>query len=174
MTDLLRVGCVGAGYFSQFHYDAWARIDGAQPVASVNRDIDKARATGLAAYDDLEVMLAEVQPDIVDIITPPLTHLDYIKTAIKARPQAIICQKPFCLNLSEAREAVALSKSSGVPIIVHENFRFQPWYRVIKSEIDKGSVGNLLQVTFRLRTAMARGQMPIWTGNPIFKTCQDF
>ena len=50
MSPSLKVGCVGAGYFSRFHYDAWARIEGAEPVASVNRNIAGARATGLAAY----------------------------------------------------------------------------------------------------------------------------
>ena len=174
MTDMLRVGCVGAGYFSRFHYDAWARIKGAQPVASVDRDIDKARATGLAAYDDLEVMLAEIRPDIVDIITPPQTHLDYIKIAVKARPQAIICQKPFCLDLDEAREAVALSKSSGIPIIVHENFRFQPWYRAIKSELDKGRIGDILQLAFRLRPGDGQGPHAYLDRQPYFQEMQRF
>ncbi|MBL4732821.1 MAG: hypothetical protein JKY82_09515 [Rhizobiaceae bacterium] len=41
----LKIGCFGAGYFAQFHYDAWARIPGAIPIASVDTDIIKARAT---------------------------------------------------------------------------------------------------------------------------------
>ncbi len=75
MNQALTIGCVGAGYFSRFHYAAWARIEGAEPIASVNRDIEKARATGLRAFGDLREMLDAVRPDIVDIITPPVTHL---------------------------------------------------------------------------------------------------
>ena len=71
----LRVGCIGAGYFAAFHYDAWSRMEGARAVAAVDREIDKAKATGLEAFDNASDMLAEVQPNIVDIITPPETHL---------------------------------------------------------------------------------------------------
>ena len=47
------VACVGAGYFSQFHYDSWARVPGADLLAACDRDLAKARATGVAAFDDL-------------------------------------------------------------------------------------------------------------------------
>ena len=157
MSPPLRVGCIGAGYFSRFHYEAWARIDGAEPVASVNRDIEKARATGLSAYDDVDAMLSEMTPDIVDIITPPVTHLDYIRKALAAKPKAIICQKPFCNDLYEARQAAALAAEAGVPVVVHENFRFQPWYRSIKAEIDRGAIGDVLQLTFRLQAGRRAG-----------------
>ena len=174
MKRSLRVGCVGAGYFSRFHYDSWARIDGAEPVASVNRDITKARATGLAAFDDLGMMLAEVRPDIVDIITPPITHLDYIRKAIEACPKAIICQKPFCLNLDEAHEAVRLSEAADIPVIVHENFRFQPWYRAIKVEIDRGAIGEILQLTFRLRPGDGQGSRAYLDRQPYFRRMPRF
>ncbi|MYA88122.1 MAG: Gfo/Idh/MocA family oxidoreductase [Boseongicola sp. SB0662_bin_57] len=174
MTPSLNAGCVGAGYFSRFHYDSWNRIEGVQPVASVDRDITKARATGLAAFDDLGAMLAEVKPDIVDIITPPVTHLDCIRTALEAGPKAIICQKPFCLDLDEAREAVRLSETAGIPVIVHENFRFQPWYRAIKAEIDQGAVGNVLQLTFRLRPGDGQGARAYLDRQPYFQKMPRF
>ena len=174
MTQSQRVGCVGAGYFSRFHYDAWRRIEGAQPVASANRDITKAQATGLAAFDDLRVMLAEVKPDIVDIITPPVTHLDYIRKALEAEPKAIICQKPFCQDLDEAREAANLSEAAGIPVIVHENFRFQPWYRAIKAEIDQGGIGETLQLTFRLRPGDGQGARAYFDRQPYFQKMPRF
>lgn len=174
MTQTLSVGCVGAGYFSRFHYDAWGRIEGAQPVASVNRDVAKAQATGLAAFGDLGVMLAEAKPDIVDIITPPVTHLDHIRKALDAEPKAIICQKPFCLDLDEAREAVRLSEAAGIPVVVHENFRFQPWYRAIKAEIDQGAIGDTLQLTFRLRPGDGQGSRAYLDRQPYFQEMPRF
>lgn len=174
MNRPLKVGCVGAGYFSRFHYDAWARIDGAEPVASVNRDIAKARATGLAAYDDLAAMLAEHRPDIVDIITPPPTHLAFIRQALAAKPKAVICQKPFCRDLDEAREAVRLSEAAGIPIVVHENFRFQPWYRAIKAQLDAGAVGDVLQLTFRLRPGDGQGERAYLDRQPYFQQMPRF
>ncbi len=170
----IRVACVGAGYFSRFHYEAWNRIDGALPVASVNRDIAKAEATGLAAYSDLELALSEQKPDLLDIITPPPTHLATIRRAIDAGLKAIICQKPFCNNLSEAEEAVALAQKAGVPLIVHENFRFQPWYRVIRGAIEAGRIGELQQLTFRLRTGDGQGPEAYLERQPYFQSMPRF
>ena len=170
----IRVACVGAGYFSRFHYEAWNRIDGALPVASINRDITKAGATGLPAYDDLDRALAEQEPDLLDIITPPPTHLPTIRRALEAGIKAIICQKPFCTDLSEAKAAVALAEAAGVPLIVHENFRFQPWYRVIRSAIDARRIGDFQQLTFRLRTGDGQGPDAYLERQPYFQTMPRF
>ncbi|MEM8730830.1 MAG: Gfo/Idh/MocA family oxidoreductase [Pseudomonadota bacterium] len=173
MSDL-RVACVGAGYFSQFHYDAWARIEGAHLVASVDKDIARARSTGLHAYADLPQMLSAESVDIVDIITPPPSHLDCITQTLTARPKAIICQKPFCQSQSEAQEATARAEAAGVPLIIHENFRFQPWYRKIKSIIDAGDLGRVLQLTFRLRPGDGQGPRAYLDRQPYFQQMPRF
>lgn len=170
----LRVACVGAGYFSQFHYEAWQRIDGAKPVAAMDRDLDKARATGVKAYDNLEEMLAAEQPDIVDIITPPPSHCEAISAAIALSPKVIICQKPFCETIEQARAAEAMASKAGVPLVVHENFRFQPWYRVIRSAIEAGEIGNPLQLTFRLRPGDGQGPDAYLDRQPYFQKMPRF
>ncbi|MEX0338941.1 MAG: Gfo/Idh/MocA family protein [Arenibacterium sp.] len=169
MSEKLKIACVGAGYFSRFHYDAWARIEPVELVASVDRDINRAKATGFEAFADMGTMLASVAPDIIDIVTPPDTHLSAIRQALGAKPKAIICQKPFCQNLEEAREAARLSKDAGIPVIVHENFRFQPWYRRIKTEIQTGHIGDVLQITFRLRPGDGQGADAYLDRQPYFQ-----
>ena len=64
--DPLRVACLGAGYFSQFHYESWARMARAQLVAACNRDIGKLAEKGVPAYSDLGEMLRRHQPDSLD------------------------------------------------------------------------------------------------------------
>ena len=174
MTETFRIACIGAGYFSHFHRDAWQRIDGAAPVASVDQNIERARATGLPAFSDLQAMLDATAPDIIDIITPPTTHLGLIRAALEARPKAIICQKPFCLDLAEAQEATHLSEAANIPLIVHENFRFQPWYRKIKQSIDAGAIGRPLQITFRLRPGDGQGERAYLDRQPYFRTMPRF
>ena len=174
MTVSMKVGCVGAGYFSRFHYDAWSRVEGADAIASVDHEIQNARATGLAAFDNLDAMLDKHKPAIIDIITPPETHLDFIRLALQTGPRAIICQKPFCRDLQEAQEAVRLSEESGIPIIVHENFRFQPWYRAIKSQIGGGKIGGVLQLTFRLRPGDGQGPDAYLDRQPYFRNMPRF
>lgn len=174
MSQDLAVACIGAGYFSQFHIDAWHRIEGARCVASVDRDIDKACATGLPAFDSLSAMLAEVTPDIIDIITPPPSHLDMIRAVLAAPPRAIICQKPFCTSLEEAEAATRMADTAGIPLIIHENFRFQPWYRQIKREIASGTLGEVLQLTFRLRPGDGQGPDAYLDRQPYFQDMEHF
>ncbi len=170
----ISVACVGAGYFSRFHYEAWARMENVSLVASVNRDIEGAKATGLPAFNSLEVMLETIKPDLLDIITPPITHFEYIKKAITFGVKAIICQKPFCNNIEEAKKAARLGEEAGIPIIVHENFRFQPWYRIMKEEINKGTLGDIHQLTFRLRTGDGQGPKAYLERQPYFQEMKKF
>lgn len=174
MAQNFRVGCIGAGYFSQYHYDAWRRIEGAEPVAAVDRDLARAQATGLQGFDSATEMLAEVKPDIVDIITPPDGHLPLIKMALGAGARAVICQKPFCASLQEAQEAARLSAKAQVPIVVHENFRFQPWYRAIRAAMKEGRIGEVQQVSFRLRPGDGQGARAYLDRQPYFQQMERF
>lgn len=169
-----RVACYGAGYFSKFHFDAWERIEETELVAIANRNIEKAKALGYPAYADLESMLRAVSPNILDIITPPETHLASIKTAVEFGLDAIICQKPFCNSLEEAKQAIALANSAGVHLIVHENFRFQPWFRTIAQAIRDGKIGRVHQLTFRMRTGDGQGPDAYLARQPYFQKMERF
>lgn len=170
----IRVACAGAGYFSQFHYDSWSRIEKANLVASCDRDVEKARATGLPAYGELSQMLAEQSPDLLDIILPPAGHAESIRTALSHGVKRIICQKPFCISLVEATEITAEALAEGATVVVHENFRFQPWYRVIKAALDRGDIGIPLQATFRLRPGDGQGPQAYLDRQPYFQKMPRF
>ena len=45
MPDRLRVAIVGAGYFGQFHYDAWSRMPEVEIAAIVVRNPEAAAET---------------------------------------------------------------------------------------------------------------------------------
>lgn len=154
----LRVACIGAGYFAQFHVGSWQRMSRAELVGVCDLDLSRAEATGMSAFDNTDQMLGTVKADIVDIILPPTGHAAAIRSAIAADPRVIICQKPFCTSYDEACEMTDLAEVAGIPLIIHENFRFQPWYRTVKEQIDAGRIGEPLQATFRLRPG--DGQRP--------------
>ncbi len=155
MNQQVRVATVGAGYFSQFHYDAWSRIGAVQLVAVCDRALESAQAVAKAheigqVFSDFAEMLEAVSPDLVDIITPPDTHLDFIRQAA-IHGIDIICQKPFCQTIEQAQDAAKLAADQSAMLVVHENFRFQPWYRKIRSILDAGRLGQVYGVQFRLR-----------------------
>ena len=178
LPEKLRVAVAGAGYFSRFHYDAWSRIDAVDVVATADRDIAKARAMAALhviphVFDDVATMLDATRPDLLDIVTPPETHLETIKLAA-VRGIAVICQKAFCSSLDEARAAVEIAKAAGITAIVHENFRFQPWHREANRLLAAGRVGEPYQVTFRLRPGDGQGPAAYLDRQPYFQQMPRF
>lgn len=170
----LRVACLGAGYFAQFHHDAWRRIDGVELAAVADRNPALAARSGARAFADLGAMLRITTPDILDIVTPPPTHAEAIRAGLGSGVKAIICQKPFCRDLAEAAEIAEEASAANVPLIVHENFRFQPWYRLMREEIDAGHIGTVRQLTFRLRTGDGRGADAYLARQPYFQQMPRF
>lgn len=170
----LRVACAGAGYFSQYHLGSWSRMDNVDVVGTCDRDIARASATGLPAFDDLARMLTETQPDLLDIILPPEAQARAIRTALAHGVKTMICQKPFCRDLAEARQITAEAEAADALLVVHENFRFQPWYRAAKQAIDGGRIGAVQQVTFRLRPGDGQGPDAYLDRQPYFQTMKRF
>jgi predicted dehydrogenase len=175
----LRVAVTGAGYFSRFHLDAWRRIDGVELAALCEPAEEKAReAAGNfaipAVFADFASMLEYARPDIVDIVTPPTEHGRLIRAAAAQGARAIVCQKPFCRDLDEAREAVDAARAAGSLLVVHENFRFQPWYREARRLIELGALGDVYQATFRLRPGDGQGADAYLDRQPYFRTMQRF
>ena len=174
----LKVATIGAGYFSAFHHDAWARLERVDLVAVCDVDATKAeayaRSFGVAqAFTDVGRMLDAVQPDLVDIATPPPTHLALIEASM-ARRLPTICQKAFCRTLAEAREAVHLAAEAETLLVVHENFRFQPWHQELKRQLDAGRIGELYQLGFRLRPGDGQGPHAYLDRQPYFQKMERF
>lgn len=163
--------CIGAGYFSHFQYEAWQRIPEVEIIAFSNRDPERSevvrRDFGIAsAYQDWREMLEKERPDFVDIITPPATHLEMVRFAAGLGIH-IICQKPLGRSPAEAREIVKAAE--GVRFMVHENFRFQPWHREIKRQIDGGAIGKLFSITMRTRMGDGWGEDAYIPRQPYFR-----
>ena len=174
----IRVVTIGAGYFSQFHHAAWAAEPRVHLAAVCDSDRAKAEAFaekyGIAAiYTDPAEMLAAEAPDLVDIITPPQTHKALIALTISQRIPTI-CQKAFCRSQEEAREAVALAAAAETMLVVHENFRFSPWYREIRRLIEDGAIGTVYQASFRLRPGDGQGPAAYLDRQPYFQSMERF
>lgn len=170
----IRVACVGAGYFSRFHRESWTRMPGVSLVAVCDTDIDRARATGFPAHDRLDEMIARERPDLLDVIVPPPAQAATIRTALEAGISWIVCQKPFCLSLAEARAITAEAEAAGARLVIHENFRFQPWYGAIADAIRAGAIGDVHQVTFRLRPGDGQGTEAYLSRQPYFRKMARF
>ena len=156
----LRGVAIGAGYFSQFHYDAWSRLPSVDLQAVC--DVDRAKAESVASrfdipqvFTDAAEMFDSVRPDFVDIITRPDSHLPLVQLAAE-RGIDIICQKPLAPTFAESVRLVEVAAQADIRLMVHENFRFQPWHREIKKLLRQGVVGDRLH-TLECRTRLGDG-----------------
>ena len=174
----LRVVTVGTGYFSQFHYDAWQRMPDVEIVALYNRSRAAADETAKkysvpAIYTDFIAMLDTEKPDLIDIITPPETHVDFVTAAIE-RGIPCICQKPFTLSFNEAQQLVQKIEEKKALVVIHENFRFQPWYQEIKKMLSAQKFGQLYQATFLMRPGDGQGKDAYLERQPYFQQMERF
>jgi predicted dehydrogenase len=164
---------IGAGYFSQFHFDAWNRIPEVTLAAICDLDRSKAEAHMLKYgieyyYSDYREMIEKEQPDFVDIITPPSTHLPVVQYAAQKKI-SIICQKPLAPTMDDSRQIVRLAQDSGIRFMVHDNWRWQPWYREIKKIVGAGVIGEVFTAYFQMRMGDGWGEDAYLDRQPFFR-----
>ncbi len=177
--DPIKIAVVGCGYFSHFHFDAWSRIDGVQVVACSDTDIGRGNSASAQhkidqVFTDHRVMLEACDIDAVDIVTRPAFHLP-IASDVAAKGVSIICQKPFGQTIDEAKAIIDVAARARVRLMVHDNFRFQPWYREIKKLLDAGTIGNRLHtISQRIRNGDGHGADAYLGRQPYFQTMPRF
>ena len=178
MAGGLRVAVIGAGYFSQFHVEAWSSMESVAEVYLCDSDYDRARALGdrfnvSEVQTDAARMLAKVNADLLDIVTPPATHLELVRLGCR-HGLPMVCQKALAPTFDEALRIVETAERADLPLIVHENFRFSPWYREAHRLLDHGMLGTPHCVAFRLRPGDGQGPNAYLARQPYFQTMPRF
>jgi len=145
----------GAGYFSVYHLDGWSRIPEVEITALCNRTLEKgearAREFGIPnVYSDFTEMLDDQRPDFVDIVTAPATHRDFCRAAAE-RGVHIVCQKQLAPTYDESQTIVSEMSAYDVRFMVHENWRWQPWYRETKRLLVQDVIGEPFTLSARMR-----------------------
>lgn len=168
MPSPLRGAIAGCGFFGQIHMEGWRRIPEAVMVAACDTDLERARSSAELAFDDLERMLDAVKPDFLDIATRPELHLGMLRIAAERR-LPVICQKPMAPTWEDCLEMVRVAEAAGIPFMIHENWRWQPWYRVIAEQMASGALGAPITYTFRSRKRDGFGPEP-YLLQPYFRT----
>lgn len=155
---------IGCGFFAQNQLRAWAETGDAGVVALCDRDAERLAATaayfGIArTYEDAAEMLERERPDFVDIATTVASHVPLVTLAARAGVP-VICQKPFTETLGEAACLVETCRQAGVPLMVHENFRWQAPIRAVRRVLERGEIGRPFwaRITFRSSYDVYAGQ----------------
>lgn len=160
----LRGALIGCGFFAVNQMHAWGGIPGVSITAICDRDSARLAAVGdlfgiAARFADAGTMLREVRPDFVDIATTAPSHRALVELAASLSIP-VICQKPFAPTMADARAMVAACEAAGVPLMIHENFRWQSAILAVKRVLDEGEIGAPFfgRVSFRSAYDVFSGQ----------------
>jgi predicted dehydrogenase len=169
----LRFAIFGTGFWSRFQLAAWQEIQGARCVALYNRTRAKAEALARqfgipSVYDNAEQLLRNEKVDFIDVITDVGTHSQFVHLAA-SRGLPVICQKPLAPTLEIAEEMVAACRTAGVPLYVHENWRWQAPIRALKQELMEQPVGRI----FRARIDYCNS-FPVFDHQPFLRELDQF
>lgn len=100
-----------------------------------------------AVYEDYEVMLGEVEPDIVSVTVPPAVHADVVRgCAAYGDLEAVHCEKPMATTWADCKRMVRASEAAGVNLSINHQRRVGPIYRRAKALLDDGAIGDLQRV----------------------------
>ena len=120
---------------------------------------------------DRRLSVAAEAIDALDVASPRETHAIWVEAAAM-RGIDVLCQKPMTPTLAES-EALVRRVEGKSRLLVHENWRFRPWYRELKRWIDAGALGDVILARMAMLTSGvlpdAEGRRPSLVRQPFMQ-----
>lgn len=134
---MLKVGVLGAGHLGKIHLRLLNQSEKYELVGFYDPNTDNAEKVaqefGYQKFDSITALIQAV--DVVDIVTPTLSHFDCAKEAIE-NGKHIFLEKPIANTVDEAREIIALAAKHQVKGQVGHVERFNPAFKAVKDKIE--------------------------------------
>ena len=135
---MLKAGVLGAGHLGKIHLRLLNQSEKYNLVGFYDADEDNAKKVeaefGYTYFNSIEKLIDAV--DVVDIVTPTLSHFDCAKQAISKRKHIFI-EKPITNTVAEAETLRNLVANHGVKGQVGHVERFNPAFIGVKDMLDK-------------------------------------
>jgi predicted dehydrogenase len=141
----IRVGLIGYGFSGRtFHAPLIASVTGLNLRAISSRDAGKVGADfpDMVVHPDPQALIDSDDIDLVVIATPNETHAPLARAAMAAGKHVVI-DKPFTLDLDEARDLLARAQRHDLLLSVFHNRRWDSDFLTICSAIEDGVVGEV-------------------------------
>lgn len=133
---MLKIGILGAGHLGKIHLKLANQSSKYQLVGFYDPDLENARKVteefGYKNFNSIEELVEAV--DVVDIVTPTLSHYECAKIAIAAKKH-IFLEKPIANSIDEAEEIIQLAKKANIKGQVGHVERFNPAFIAVKDTI---------------------------------------
>ena len=163
LSPPLRGALIGCGFVARHHLDAWREVPGATLVALCDLQPDRLERAGAswpeaACFDDAAALFASTPLDFVELCTRPESHRALTELAAR-RGVHVLCQKPAAPGRADLIAMIDACRASGVRLMIHENWRFRPWYRALRAALDAGAIGcpSRLRIAHRDTRALRPG-----------------
>jgi len=148
---------MGTGLIARLkHLPALQRLDTAElcAICDISRDAAQEAADKFGikgVYNDLDRMLSAEKPDIVDVCTPPKTHLSVAKAALEAGAHLLV-EKPMCATVDECDELIRIAKAKNLKICVAHSDLFYPSFTKARAALAQGKIGTFRGMNIHLST----------------------
>ncbi|SIS66141.1 Predicted dehydrogenase [Zobellia uliginosa] len=134
---MLRVGVLGAGHLGKIHLRLLNESTKYELVGFYDADAINGKKVadefGYTYFDNINKLIEAV--DVVDIVTPTLSHFDCAKKAIE-KGKHIFIEKPITNTYEEAAELLELEKKHQIKGQVGHVERFNPAFSAVKHQIN--------------------------------------
>ena len=130
---MLKIGLLGAGHLGKIHLKCIQMVEQYELIGFFDPDDQNAKIAeetyGVKRWMDLDGLLEAV--DVIDIVTPTITHFELAKKAIR-KGKHVFIEKPLTHTLGEAKSLLKLSREAGVKIQVGHVERFNPAFLALE------------------------------------------
>lgn len=109
-------------------------------------------------YSDAAIMLKEMQPDVVSVCTPNISHKEFAMLALSYGAN-VLCEKPLAFSYADACEMFTYAQKQEKILMTCQSIRFLPERLAAKKLIDAGKVGD---VYFAELSRIRRRGIPTW------------
>ena len=147
----IKFGIVGCGHIAKRHAKHISQNKLAELVAvyDINNENAKSLAShfnNVAVANSLDELISNKEIDILNICTPNGTHASIAIEALKARKHVLV-EKPMALHVADCEQMIEVAKANKKSLFVVKQNRFNPPVQWVKKVVEKGSFGELFQVS---------------------------
>jgi len=145
MSSPIHVALIGYGYAGKtFHAPLIRSVPGLELTTVVSRDVAKVHAElpDVAVVADAHAAIADPQTLLVVIASPNDTHAPLARAALEAGKHVVV-DKPFALDLAQARELATVAEQQGRLLSVFQNRRWDSDFLGVQQAMADGVLGGV-------------------------------
>ena len=165
--EKLKICIVGFGWFGKMHYSVYKDMNNVEVIGvcdanensfsskqkslqdEFHKDVSQNKDSlsgNINIYTDVEKMLKELKPDLLDIVVPEDVHIDVALKGIEYGCDLII-EKPMTVNYKDAQKIEMEANKKGVHVYVGQVLRFDDRYRALEEMLQNTTKDEIRHIT---------------------------